>query len=189
MPDSGLRRRAALGGAGMAPAAALLDRAGLRIAAEPLGVVSVRRSRLAGGPLALGFDAPGAPNGVAGDEAFACAWIEPRAWLLLGTAERCAQVVALRPDDALVTDLSHRYACFRISGARATELLSAAVSVGAQNLQPGRCVRTRFAEETDVLLQALPGAAGFRLLIDSALAHYAAAWLQDAAGLVTAGDR
>ena len=81
----------------------------------------------------------------------------------------------------MLTEVSQRQAAFRISGAQAPAILASAISL-VDGLRPGRCGRTKFAEEADVFVQQLADA-DYRLLIDVGLSRYAADWLREAAEL------
>lgn len=166
----------------------VVEAAELRVVEEQLPTIrSVRASRRVAPDLATLFEAmdltlPDSRLHVSGDEDLSCWWVEPRAWLVVGRAARPMPQPAV---GALITDLTHRYAGFRISGRRAQDLMSSAISVAPSALAPGRCVRTRFAEEIEVLVQRLPGSADYRLLIDVSLANYASAWLRDSSRALT----
>jgi heterotetrameric sarcosine oxidase gamma subunit len=160
---------------------------GLRIVEEPfLTVLSVRRSHAGSGDAAivvaaLGSTPPAQPNDFTGDATASCAWVEPHAWWLVRAADApIGQPIV--PTAFILTDISDRIAAFRVTGELATVLLAAATAVGVtpQALASGRCAKTRFAEEVEVMIQQL-GPVEFRVLIDAALAQYASDWLCDAA--------
>lgn len=191
MLEAALKRVSALGTRPQTAPAPLADGAGVRVAEEPLlPVQSLRSARSQATDTAaltewLGAATPTAANRFGGDAHLSCAWVEPRAWLLLGAAP--APPAAAR-HTLLITDLSDRHAAFRVSGGRAGELLAAALGGPAalEALRAGRCVRSKFAEEVEVFVQQFADApADYRLLFDAGLAHYAADWLCDAARLLT----
>jgi heterotetrameric sarcosine oxidase gamma subunit len=156
----------------------LVEHAEIRISEEPfLHLSSVRLSRT-GDPAAIKALLPLSlgqlPNTFSGDADHAIARYEPRAWIVISR-----QPIQLPTDVAgcLVTDLSARLACFRISGTGAAKILASSTSVAPAL---GGFVRTIFAENYAVLLQRL-GEQDYRLLVDAGLAQSCADWLLDTA--------
>jgi heterotetrameric sarcosine oxidase gamma subunit len=194
MLERRLQMLSALGTGENAPVPVPFERPDLHVAEEPfLSVFSLRISRKQSPDITtvlqpLGLGAPAAPNRCTGDSMLSCAWIEPRAWLVLGHGDSFAPLARVPEGLVLATELSHRFAAFQISGKHAPALLSAAVSVvsSADGLCAGRCARSKFAEEIDVFIQQLSDAPEYRLMVDVGWARYAADWLADAARLTVA---
>lgn len=149
-----------------------------------LSIVSLRalrgsESAIDGVLVASGATRPQAPNHFTGDADCSCAWIEPRAWLII--ARTRLEISAAR--GLMAVELSDRFAAFRIRGAQAADVLAASLAIGASSrvLRSGCCARTKFAEEAEVFVQQLSDQPDYRLLIDVGLARFAADWLIDAA--------
>jgi heterotetrameric sarcosine oxidase gamma subunit len=180
VPAAVLAERSPLGTArGGAPRRiALADR--LHIVEEPfLQIVSVRASpKTAIDAFAAACSLPLAPNTFSGTAAQSTGHFEPRAWLMINADAAPLRAIA----GGQVSDLSARFAVFRLTGIDVERVLRGATSVVPGT---GGFVRTFFAESYPVLLQRL-GDDHVRLLVDASLAEACAAWLADAAALAGA---
>ena len=161
--------------------ACVIEQPGLRLLEEPLRVYRIRASHKDRGEAAAvaqawGVTLPATANSFSGDAAFSCAWVEPRAWLVLGGRELALPDATL----PLIVDLSDRYAAFRLAGTDAATLLAGGTGLELATLAPGRCAYTLFAEEAIVFLQALR-AQDYRLVVEAPLAGFFGDWLRDAA--------
>lgn len=128
---------------------------------------------------ALGIALPGRPNTFTGDAACSCAWVEPRAWLVIGAAPGAV------PDGTLPMAIEIGDACAsrRVQGTGAAALLAAGTGLDLAALRSGAgCAHTLFAEEVVVLVQRLAGN-DWRVLIDAPRAAFLDAWLRDAAAI------
>jgi sarcosine oxidase subunit gamma len=150
---------------------------------EPaLPVVRLRAGRQGGVDdlaRALGVALPARPNTYTGDAARSCAWIEPRAWLVLG------ETPGALPDTTLpmAIDVSDAYASRRLQGAGAATLLAAGTGLDLAALAPAAgCAHTLFADEIVVFVQRL-AATDWRVLAEAPRAAFLDGWLRDAAAL------
>ena len=159
--------------------------ADVRIEPLPVHFASLRLSRKvpadAVAPLlaAAGVAVPGAPCSFGGDATKLCAWVEPRAWLLMGDAPLA---LASTPQ-ALVTDVSARSAVFELVGPGARDLVAAGCDPAL--VVPGRVARTRFASLcTALIVQLAPDR--YRIVVDVSIAATVADWLNVSAGTTAA---
>ena len=121
-------------------------------------------------------------------------WLGPDQWLLLGEAASADELlthVGARLGELrhLVVNVSAALLRVRISGAAARTLLAmgSGIDCSARALQPGSCVRTRFARLAIVI--HCTGEDDFDLYVDRSCRAYLESWLQRAAGdpLLAAG--
>jgi heterotetrameric sarcosine oxidase gamma subunit len=154
----------------------------LRVSEAPLTtVLSLRPSRNAshaGGITeqlrAYGLEAPTQPNGLSGSIELGCAWLEPRAWLVLSERPLPAAAQTILS----VTDISDRVCLIKLDGVAARDLIAAGCDTSM--LRPGRMARVRFAGMVNLIIECHAESA-YRLAVDVSFAEPLMAWLVQAA--------
>jgi heterotetrameric sarcosine oxidase gamma subunit len=178
-----LAPRSPLGSVGADAPGVIVAAERLRIVEEPfLGAISLRQARVrtdhsaAAAAAALWqLELPTRPNGLTGTVRRGCAWIEPNAWLLTASDGSPPPAGAA---GVLITDLSDRFAAFRLTGPAASGVIAAGCdpAIVPRNAQ----ARTRFAALASAMIQRWNDA-DWRILVDVSLAQTFADWLGSAA--------
>ena len=123
------------------------------------------------------------PLGVAESGGWTALWLRPRGWLLVGPPRRSDEIVrALAGSDAIVVDVSHRFALLELDGDGVRTVLSAATAADLRDtrLPPGRCMRTLLLDQPVLLHRKAPGNR-FDIYVDRSIAHAVWSGLCDAA--------
>jgi heterotetrameric sarcosine oxidase gamma subunit len=178
-----LAPRSPLGSVGADAPGVIVAAERLRIVEEPfLGAISLRQARVrtdhsaaAAASAQWQLELPEKPNGLTGSAQRGCAWVEPNAWLL--TASDASRPPS-GPTGVLITDLSDRFAAFRLTGPAAAGIIAAGCdpAIVPRNAQ----ARTRFAALTTAMIQRWDDQ-DWRILVDVSLAQTFADWLSRAA--------
>lgn len=130
---------------------------------------------------ATGLDLP-AVNGFTGADPATIIWIGPGRWLVRMSlslvpdmTDRLARGLGDTPH--LLSDASHQYVSFTLSGVRANDFLQRVCSLdpGAPGFVPGAALRTLFGR-LPVLLEHMREGPEYRLTVDQSLARYAWDW-------------
>jgi sarcosine oxidase subunit gamma len=132
----------------------------------------------------IGFELPGEPNTVAGDERLAALWLGPDEWLVVGLADETELREALAPVGGSVVDVSANRTTLELRGPRARELLEfgCPIDLHPRVFGPGRCAQTLLARANVLIWHvADEPEATWRLFVRPSFAAYVAAWLADAA--------
>ena len=136
----------------------------------------------------IGFELPGEPNTVAGDERLAALWLGPDEWLVVGPADETELREALAPIGGSVVDVSANRTTLELRGPRARELLEfgCPIDLHPRVFGPGRCAQTLLARANVIIWHLADEPEDtWRLLVRPSFAAYVAAWLADAAdGLI-----
>ncbi|MGH6613355.1 sarcosine oxidase subunit gamma [Sphingomonas sp.] len=169
-----------------APNSAGIARAGMTFDLDPFyGVVRVQL-RGADQPLAdvLGVALPPPGRGVAdASQTVGICWTSPGEWTLLGEETAVSELVErLRREcagvAALITDLGHARAAFRLSGAGARDALAAHCPLDfSDDVFPVTAVANSLLGEASLLLGRRAdeaGAPSYRIVVDQTMAGYAA---------------
>jgi sarcosine oxidase, subunit gamma len=126
-------------------------------------------------------------NSFTTEGAFACLWLGPDEWLILGPGggERdiAARLRAALGDiHAAVTDVSEARTIIAIAGARARELLAKGTSIDLHPrvFGPGRCVQTGFAG-ANIILRQTDEVPSFEILVLNSFAEHLWTWLEGGA--------
>lgn len=137
--------------------------------------------------MALGVELPLMPNRWEGNQRIVSMWLGPDEWLI-GAPESEGPGIEramreARPTDPRLSlvDVSHNYACVRLSGTDARDVLAkgCALDLGAEKFASGACAQTLLAK-APVLLRALMDAGSFELWVRNSYAPYLVAWLCEA---------
>lgn len=156
----------------------IVSRAQLRIVEErSLQCVSIRKSRRLQDADALAL--PSEPNVLRGSAEQGCVRVEPHAWLLISASEQATPSFG---PGVLVTDLSDRFAAFRITGPLATDVIAAGCDPAIAGV--GRFARTRFASLATAMIQRW-ASDDYRVLVDVSIAWAFAEWLRQTAASST----
>ena len=124
---------------------------------------------------------PKVPNTyIEGSNGLLCLWFRPRQWLLLAEQNTSLQAQAelqaqLVESGTYVIDVTDKYHCFTISGARASELLAVGCSLNLrkEKFTPGLCAQT-LIEQVPVIVCRRPQ--GYTVLVERALANHLWLW-------------
>lgn len=122
------------------------------------------------------------PNRTAG-EVPRVIWIGPDEWFIIGTSASDAAIEAAASDAAVALCVSagDGRCSYEVTGADAAELLAKGTSLDLHPniLADGMSAMTLFAQ-VNVIIDRLPGLAGFRLIFDISLRDYVRSWFRDA---------
>lgn len=133
-----------------------------------------------------GEDLPLMPNTATGSDP-SLLWLGPNRWLIV-SARGALRAVQLRLQNALadhtclLADVSDSRCVIEVGGRDARTLLArvCALDLSTGNFETGDCAQTLLVR-IPLLLHQVDVRPGFRLYVDRSLAHYAWAWLSDAA--------
>jgi sarcosine oxidase gamma subunit len=178
-----LNARSALGAPTASEGKLIVEAEGLHIREEAfLRVFSVRRSlrqkdlrEIEEAARAWQLDLPSKQNATTGTADCGCSWIEPNAWLMTSIGPKSAPAGGLR---VLVTDLSDRFAAFRVKGRYAVDVVAAGCD--AEMFSRAAYARTRFASLTTAMIQRW-SEDDYRFLVDVSIASVFAQWLRQTA--------
>jgi sarcosine oxidase subunit gamma len=136
--------------------------------------------------LAAGLTLAETPNRVMGSGEPRVLWLGPDQWLVKAAAtaeQRLEQAFseALADRHASVTVVSDHYARFAIAGPDTRDVLAQGCGLDLDRLGAGQCARCRLARIHAVIEPREP-MPRYEVLVESALAHYFAIWLERASG-------
>jgi len=134
----------------------------------------------------LGLAPPAEANSFAAAGEFACLWLGPDEWLILGPgggeheiAARLRSAIGLA--HAAVVDVSEQRITIAVGGPRARDLLAKGCSLDLhpRSFAPGRCAQTGFAGANVILRQTDDGPS-YELLVLNSFAEHLWRWLEGA---------
>jgi sarcosine oxidase subunit gamma len=134
----------------------------------------------------LGLSPPGEANTFASAGAFACLWLGPDEWLILGPGGGEGELTArLRAAfggiHAAAVDISESRTTITVGGPQARAVLAKGTSIDLHPrvFGPGGCVQTGFAGASIILCQT-DDAPTFEMLVLNSFAEHVWAWIEGA---------
>ncbi len=114
-------------------------------------------------------------------------WLGPRQWLVRAPLDRIQQVEARLVQEFgglayMMTDVSHQYVTFELSGGPASDVLrrTSSIDVEAEGFAPGAAVRSLFGR-LPVLFEYTCDGPEYRLTVDQSLSRFAWDWFSSIA--------
>jgi sarcosine oxidase, subunit gamma len=134
-----------------------------------------------------GLRLPGEANSFTTSGEFACLWLGPNEWLILGPGGGEIDISArlrgaLGSIHAAVTDVSEARTTIVIAGPRARELLAKGISLDLhpRRFGPGQCAQTGLAGAS-IILRQTDERPSFEILVLNSFAEHLWQWLDGAA--------
>jgi sarcosine oxidase, subunit gamma len=134
-----------------------------------------------------GLRLPGEANSFTTSGEFACLWLGPNEWLILGPGGGEIDISArlrgaLGSAHAAVTDVSEARTTIVIAGPRARELLAKGISLDLhpRRFGPGQCAQTGLAGAS-IILRQTDDRPSFEILVLNSFAEHLWQWLEGAA--------
>lgn len=126
------------------------------------------------------------PNTVGASETAKVFWLGPDEWLLVSLSQSAAEIVSglrlsLAGAHSAVTDVSSGYTTIRLRGTSGRDVLAkgCTLDLHPRMLGQGQCAQTLVAK-APVLIEALPAANVYQLIVRRSFADYLWHWLHDA---------